>query len=102
MPNGWTIVGTPDELRDLFESPHRFGKEIEKRVAAAGAGVDHIFWNESDPTADPPVPRTAYVLTKVPKHDANAVFDRLDEQLGPTTRLYDEFEEIERRGGEAD
>ena len=102
MPNGWTIVGTPEELVELLESPHRFGKEIERRVAAAGAVVDHIFWNKSELTADPPVPRTAYVLTKVPKNDADAVFDRLEEYLGPTTRLYDEFEEIERRGGEAD
>ena len=105
MPNGWTIVGTPEELTELLENPHAFGKEIEKRVADAGAVVDHIFWNESDPTAEPAIPRIAYVLSKVPKHHADEVFARLVDYLGPTTKLYDEFEEIERRadggGGEA-
>lgn len=93
MPNGWTIVGTPEGLKELLGNPHDFAKEIERRVSAAGAVVGHILW-EADP-------RRAYVLTHVPKEGADGIFARLDENLEPdepTKRLYNELEEIERRG----
>jgi hypothetical protein len=90
MPNGWTIVGTPEELTDLLDDPRRFAERVEMLVADAGAVVGHIFW-EADP-------RSARVLTHVPLGNANEVFEGLETSLGPTKRLYNTEEEIRRRG----
>jgi hypothetical protein len=90
MPNGWTIVGTPEDLVDLLNDPHRFAEEVEKRVVVAGAVVGHILWEDE--------PRRAHVLTHVPGRDADAIFEALEERLGPTRRLYNEIEEMVRRG----
>jgi hypothetical protein len=90
MPNGWTIVGTPDDLIDLLNDPHAFAEEVERRVAAAGAVVGHILWEDD--------PRRAHVLTHVPSRTADETFERLGDSLGPTRRLYNEIEEMVRRG----
>jgi hypothetical protein len=88
MPHGWTIVGTPDELAEVMNNPHEFGRRVEMRVRNAGAVVGHILWETE---------RRAHVVTHVPREGAEEIFGRLDESLGTTARLYDEFEEIDRR-----
>jgi hypothetical protein len=92
MPNGWTRVGTPDELKALLRKPAEFRTKADELVDEAGAVVGHIFFAE-DRSA-------AYILSHVPSDDADEIFEKLDEKIGPTERLYD-AEELQRLFPEA-
>jgi hypothetical protein len=81
MPNGWTRVGTPEELKALLNKPQQFAAKAEELVSEAGAEVVDIFWVAERP-------RSARILTRVPGVNADEVFARLDEAIGPTRRLY--------------
>ena len=79
MPVGWTRVGTPDDLRELLSNPDAFEARVDEIVADAGAVVTHVYW------LGPGGP--AYVVSAVPVHDADEIFARLEDSLGPTDRL---------------
>ena len=91
MPNGWTRVGTPAQLRALLDRPTQFEAKANQLVEESGAVVGHIFW---DAPGGP-----AYILTHVPAVNADEVFRALDRNIGRTQRLYntEEAKRLQRR-----
>ena len=87
MPNGWTRIGTPEELKRLLPKPAEFRTRVDELVEEAGAIVGHLYFK--------PDKSAAFVLTHVPPANADAVFQQLDAKLGPTKRIYS-VEEVER------
>ena len=88
MPNGWTKVGTPEELRRLLDDPPAFRAKADELVDQAGAILGHIYFEkEGGP---------AYILTHVPSRNADQTFENLDKEIGPTMRLHG-VEELVRR-----
>jgi hypothetical protein len=81
MPFGWTKVATPDELRERLPRPDEFEEKAKQLVEEAGATVGKIYWERHG--------GPAYVFTNVPDGNAEAIFSKLDERIGPTTRLYE-------------
>jgi hypothetical protein len=88
MPNGWTKVGTPEELKRLLDDPHAFRAKADELVDRAGAILGHIYFEKDG--------GPAFILTHVPSHNADETFENLDKEIGPTTRLYG-VEELDRR-----
>jgi hypothetical protein len=88
MPNGWTRVGTPDDLRELLYKPEQFKDEVQKRVAGAGAGLHEVYF---EPDGD-----YAYVLTVIPgfAEDADRIVDRLREAFDSNVELLFTAEEM--------
>jgi len=88
MPNGWTKVETPEELKRLLDDPPAFRAKADELVDQAGAILGHTYFEkEGGP---------AYILSHVPSHNADQTFENLDKEIGPTTRLQG-VEELVRR-----
>jgi hypothetical protein len=88
MPNGWTRVGTPDDLRELLDTPDQFKREVQKRVAGAGAGLHDVYFDQGG--------EYAYVLTVIPgfAKDADRIVDRLREAFDSDVELLFTAEEL--------
>ena len=92
MPTGWTRISNPQgpqQLVDALGDPNEFRKGIHELVTDAGAGLDEVFYERRG--------GPAWVLIHVPGKgdEAQAVFDRLEEALGPLEKKLYTVEELE-------
>ena len=80
MPNGWTRIGTPQDMQQVIDDPDALSDLVEDKIEACGGKFLNLFQDRHD--------RRQYVFFEVPDHDSDRIFDCIDQELGsPAKRL---------------